>query len=198
MDRNPSKLLLAALLAGSLLSSCASTAPGTARGGWAGEEDSVEDASMVADIRLALLDKLGFDALGVNVATNGGRVYLTGRVDKRATQELAEEVALSIPGVTGVENSLTLKEPSAATAPGQAVTNTEFEVKDAVLEMRVGKNLLAEMGRHSLPLEVESTDGVVSVRGPVPDRERKRIALRTAEETEGVKKVIDLIEVRRR
>jgi hyperosmotically inducible protein len=198
MNRNLPKLLLAALLAGSLLSACASTAPGTARGGWAGEEDSVEDASMVADIRLSLLEKLGFDALGVNVATNGGRVYLTGRVDKRATQELAEEVALSIPGVTGVENSLTLKEPSAATAPGQAVTNTEFEVRDAVLEMRVGKNLLAEMGRHSLRLEVESTDGVVSVRGPVPDRERKRIALRTAEETEGVKKVIDLVEVRRR
>lgn len=198
MNRRLPKLLLASLLTGSLFSSCASTVPGTARGGWAGEEDSVEDASLVADIRLALLEKLGFDALGVNVATNGGRAYLTGRVEKRATQELAEEVALSVQGVTGVENRLTLKEPSAATAPGQAVTNADFEVRDAVLEMRVGKNLLAEMGRHSLPLEVESTDGVVSVRGTVPDRERKRIALRAAEETEGVKKVIDLVEVRRR
>ena len=191
------KTLLAALLAGSLLSSCAATAPGTARGGWAGAEENVQDASLGADVRLALIEKLGFDALGITVDTAGGRIYLTGQVEKRATQELAEEVALSVPGVSNVENRLTLKEPSAATPAGQAVTNSELEVQDAALELRVGKNLLAEIGRHALSLEVESTDGVVSVRGEVPDRQRKELALRAAQDTPDVKKVIDLIEVRR-
>lgn len=192
------KTLLAALLAGSLLSACASTVPGTARGGWAGGEESVEDASLGADIRLALIEKLGFDALGITVDTAGSRVDLTGRVEKRATQELAEEVVRSVQGVGKVNNRVTLKDPGGAETPvGQAVASSELEVQDAALELRVGKNLLGEIGRHALSLEVESTDGVVSVRGEVPDRQRKELALRAARDTQDVKKVIDLLEVRR-
>ncbi|HBL29560.1 MAG TPA: hypothetical protein DD490_22225 [Acidobacteria bacterium] len=191
-------MLLAALLAVSLLAACAATAPGTARGGWAGREENVADASLGADVRLALIEKLGFDALGITVDTAGSRVYLTGRVEKRATQELAEEVALSVPGVARVDSALSLKDGDGAETPvGQAVAGTEQEVQDAALELRVGKNLLGEIGRHALHLEVESTDGVVSVRGRVPDAERKSLALRAAQGTPGVKKVIDLIEVRR-
>lgn len=198
MNGTPAKTLLAALLAGSLLSACASTVPGTARGGWAGGEESVEDASLGADIRLALIEKLGFDALGIRVDTAGSRVDLTGRVDKRATQELAEEVVRSVPGVGKVNNRVTLKDPGGSETPvGQAVASSELEVQDAALELRVGKNLLGEIGRHALSLEVESTDGVVSVRGEVPDRERRDLALRAARETDGVKKVIDLLELRR-
>ncbi|HKH44337.1 MAG TPA: BON domain-containing protein [Thermoanaerobaculia bacterium] len=198
MNATLPKTLLAVLLTGSLLSACAATAPGTARGGWATGEENVEDASLGADVRLALIDKLGFDALGVTVDTAGGSVYLTGRVEKRATQELAEEVALSVPGVTKVENRLSLKPTGQSeTVVDKAVSNSEREVQDAALELRVGKNLLGEIGRHALSLEVESTDGVVSLRGRVPDRERKELALRAAQDTPGVKKVIDLIEVRR-
>jgi len=198
MNETLPKTLLAALLAGSLLSACAATAPGTARGGWANGEDNVEDASLGADVRLALIDKLGFDVLGVTVDTAGGSVYLTGGVEKRATQELAEEVALSVPGVTKVDNRLSLKPAARSeTVVEQAVSSSELEVQDAALELRVGKNLLGEIGRHALSLEVESTDGVVSLRGRVPDRERKELALRAAQDTPGVKKVIDLIEVRR-
>lgn len=197
MNRTLPKTLLMALLAGSLLSACASTVPGTARGGWAGQEENVEDASLATDVRLALIEKLGFDALGITVDTAGGRVYLTGGVEKRATQELAEEVARSVQGVTNVENRLSLKGGSAETPVEHAVTSTELEVQDAALELRVGKNLLGEIGRHALSLEVESTDGVVSVRGRVPDRQRKELALQAAQGTPGVKKVIDLLEVRR-
>ena len=37
---------------------------------------------------------------------------------------------------------------------------------------------------------------MVSLRGVLPDQERKTIALRAAETTTGVKKVIDLLRVR--
>lgn len=195
MNRMLPKTLLAFLFAGSLLSACASTVPGTARGGWAGAEENVEDAFLATDVRLALIEKLGFDALGITVDTTEGRVYLTGGVEKRATQELAEEVTRSVHGVSKVENRLTLKGGTGENAVERAVTSTELEVQDAALELRVGKNLLGEIGRHALSLEVESTDGVVSVRGQVPDRQRKELALKAAQGTPGVKKVIDLIEV---
>ncbi len=195
------KALLAVVLLGSLLSACASTVP-TERAraeNEASREQDVSDARLVKEVRLALLEKLGQDVLGVTVDAKGGRVRLFGAVDKRSTQELAEEVVKSVPGVLRVDNNLSAREePPESTAVGKAVGHTEREVDDAVLEMRVGKNLLGEIGRYALDLEVEASDGVVSLRGTLPDRERKSLALRAAEETSGVKKVVDLLEVQGR
>jgi hyperosmotically inducible protein len=204
MLRLPSKKirLFHLLLAASLLgSACASTlpTPQSQAGDEAVREQDVADARLEADVRLALLDKLGDDALGVTVDAVGGRVSLLGAVDKRTTQELAEEVAKSVPGVQGVENRLSAREGEPeSTSVGKAAGHTEREVGDAVLEMRVGRNLLGEIGRYALDLEVEATDGVVSLRGTLPDRERKSLALRVARETSGVARVIDLLNVRDR
>lgn len=159
-------------------------------------EQSVADARLETEVRLALLDKLGEDGLGVTVEANGGRVSLIGAVDERATQELAEEVAKSVPGVQSVDNRLLARQESPEkTTAGRAAGTAEREVNDAVLEMRVGKNLLGEIGRYALDLEVEATDGVVSLRGTLPDRERKSLALKAARETSGVKQVVDLVKV---
>ena len=193
--------VLAALLLASVLSSCASTVP-TERVRAEEEgirEQEVSDARLEREVQLALLEKLGQDALGVTVDAQQGRVRLYGAVDKRSTQELAEEVAETVSGVRSVDNHLSAREePPESTAVGKAVGHAEREVDDAVLEMRVGKNLLEEIGRYALDLEVEATGGVVSLRGSLPDPERKTLALRTAQETPGVKKVVDLLEVQRR
>ena len=186
------------ILAGALLGACASTVP-TSRSEAENEairEQRVADARLKADVRTALLEKLGDDALGVTVEAEGGRIRLIGAVDQRATQELAEEVAKAVPGVQSVDNHLFAREqPPESTAVGKAVGHTEREVDDAVLEMRVEKNLLGEIGRYALDLEVEATEGVVSLRGPLPDPERKSLALKAAERTAGVKRVVDLLKV---
>lgn len=185
------------VLAGVLLTACAGTAGPRSSAG-TGDRD-VAEAGIAADVRLALLDKLGWDALDVRVEVDREEAILLGEVDKRTTQELAEEVALSVQGIRRVDNRLRLKPQRAPeSAVDRAASTTEREVSDAALEMRVGKNLLAEIGRYALDLEVEVTDGVASVRGTVPDRERKSLALKAAEGTSGVKKVIDLVDVRGR
>lgn len=158
---------------------------------------SVSDASLQADVYVALLEKLGRDGLPIDVSVSDGRVLLTGNVDQRSAQELAEEVVLSVPGVRSVDNRVTAPSGSGAqTAPGQAADHLDLEVQDGILEARVGKNLLAEIGRYAFDLEVEAAAGVVSLRGTLPDQERKTIALRAAEQTAGVKKVIDLLRLR--
>ncbi len=193
----PRSLALAAVV-GVLSGACASTVP-TPRSQAETEavrEQDVSDARLETEVRLALLEKLGEDGLGVTVEALGGRVSLIGAVDKRTTQELAEEVAKSVPGVQSVENRLFARQESPEkTAAGRAAGSAEREVNDAVLEMRVGKNLLGEIGRYAMDLEVEATDGVVSLRGTLPDRERKSLALKTAQGTSGVKKVVDLLQV---
>lgn len=184
-------LLLAAALAG-----CA----GTTRpqiGTPAGRPSDVEEASLRNEVHLALLDKFGSDAMGIAVKVDGDRALLSGEVPSRSTQELAEEVALSVPGIRRVDNLLTVDkgESRQATAAGRAVEKADSEAQDAALELRVGQRLLGEIGRYALDLEVEATDGVVSLRGKMPDEERRRLALRTAEQTPGVQKVINLLQV---
>src|SRR5262245_41591826 len=109
MRAHDSKPLLACSLVAALLSAaCASTVP-TPRseaGNEAIREQDVSNARLEKEVRLALLDKLGEDALGVTVEARNGQVTLIGAVDERSTQELAEEVAESVPGVVNVDNRL--------------------------------------------------------------------------------------------
>jgi osmotically-inducible protein OsmY len=195
------KTLLAAALLGALLSACASTVP-TERSRAADEglrEQEVSDARLEREVRLALLEKLGRDGLGIKVDVDHGRAKLTGEVDKRSTQDLAEEVAKAVPGVQDVDDDVTNRDEARPDTPvSRVVGHAERKVDDAVLEMRVGKNLLEEIGRYALDLEVEASDGVISLRGTLPDRERKSLALKAAEGTSGVKKVVDLLKVQDR
>jgi hyperosmotically inducible periplasmic protein len=150
------------------------------------ERRALYEAGKAADLRLALLDKLGPDALNVEARMQGRRVVLTGQVRERATQELAEQVALSVRGVRDVDNRLTLQSGGIADSPtpvGAAVAHAEKEVRDATLQSRVTKNVLGEVGRYGLEIAVESTDGVVSLRGTVPDTIRKKLALDAAAQT---------------
>ena len=202
MRTHDARLTIASVLFVALLNgACASTVP-TPRsqaGDEAVREQEVSDARLEADVRLALLEKLGEDGLGVTVKATAGRVRLIGAVDKRSTQELAEEVAKAVPGVTSVDNRLSARDQQPPGTPvARAVGHAEREVDDAALEMRVGKNLLEEIGRYALDLEVEASDGVVSLRGTLPDPERKSLALKAARGTAGVKQVVDLMQVRGR
>lgn len=190
--RAAAALLLAALLA---LAACVRPAPRTPPEE-AGMRERVADALLTERVRAKLLAKLGPDALGIEIAATGHRVLLTGAVDERPTQELAEEVAASVPGVRRVENRIALKPGRRTSGPvGRAASEAEREVLDAALESRVKSELLAELGRWALEIEVEAADGVVSLRGWVPDRERERIALATARDVRGVERVIELIRV---
>lgn len=54
--------------------------------------------------------------------------------------------------------------------------------------------LLSEIGTNAFDIEVEATDGTVSLRGKVADSKHEKLALQTAKKCDGVKKVIDLID----
>jgi osmotically-inducible protein OsmY len=183
-------LALAALAAG-----CYRPAPATPADDPA-LRDRVADALLTERIRAKLLAKLGTDALGVEIVTRGDRVLLTGAVDERSTQHLAQEVAASVRGVRRIDNRIALVPRADRPGPvGRAAAHAEREVLDAALESRVKAELLRELGRYALDLEVEAADGAVSLRGWVPDPARERIALDTAGGVRGVGKVIDLIRV---
>jgi osmotically-inducible protein OsmY len=137
-----------------------------------------------------LVEKLGKDASPIRVMISGGKVILMGEVESRSVQELAEEVALFADGITSVDNQVTARhDPKLGKG---LLTN---EAGDSELETTVKMRLRAEIGGHAEKIEVEAVGGWVSLRGVAPEKARLDIALRTAAETKGVTKVIDLLRI---
>jgi hyperosmotically inducible protein len=189
--------LAAATLAGAgwIVGSAPALAAGRdSRNASATHESGFDDAVTHVKVRTELLTKLGWDALHIDVDVHGSDVVLSGTVKKRSTQELAKEVVLAVPGVENVSDNVHVEKESPAETPtGRAVDHADQEVRDALLEMRVKGRLLEEIGREAMHVEVEASNGVVSLRGTVPTDDQRDTALRTARRTKGVTKVINLI-----
>ena len=155
-------------------------------------------ASLEQQVATMLVNKLGPDAATIRVVVdNKGKVMLIGTCAKRSTQELAKEVALFVPGVKKVQNKVEFV--PVATAEGnaaeQAVATTGDEASDSGLETSVKYQLNREIGKTAWKIEVEAVEGVVALRGTVPDQARYDVALKTAASVKGVKQVIDLLRI---
>ena len=130
------------------------------------------NADKAKAIQAALVEKLGGDADKIQVAFYDGKAVLSGRVTEDWTQELAKEVALYVPGVTKVENQVeAAKERSVGS--GKMISETG----DATLESEVKDALHKEIGKYSSDVEIETCDGVVSLRGNLPDAARRDLAI---------------------
>ncbi|MEM7482236.1 MAG: BON domain-containing protein [Acidobacteriota bacterium] len=182
--------LLVTALAAFFLSACLRPAPAPSTPA----DQAVENARLEAEVRAALLDKLGSDAMTIEPSVTGNRVVLDGTVVERSSQELAEEVATAVRGIRKVRNRLRIQDDGAGVM-SEAVSTAEDEVRDAVVEARLKSRILGEIGRFGLEIEVEVADGVASLRGWLPDAERKGYAMEAARATPGVDKVIDLLRV---
>jgi osmotically-inducible protein OsmY len=158
----------------------------------------VAEALTMARVRIALLEHLKKDGLGIHIDVKGDEVVLTGKVAQRSSQELAEAVAAAVAGVRVVKCRIELEvEQAPAQSPvSRAVRKAESEVKDALLEAHVKARLIDELGRAAFDIEVEATDGVVSLSGTVPDATRRDLARDVARRTRGVIELHVLLHLR--
>ena len=154
-------------------------------------DEDVHDATVSTRVRSLLLEKLGNDALNIDVRAAGASVFLSGYVQKRPTAELAKEVALSVDGVRDVKDDV--KEMS----PDNPFKRAGKGLKDVALESHIKNKILMATGKNGFHVEVEVSDGVVSLRGHVPPGMVDQI-MRTARDTSGVKKVVNLLDTEAR
>lgn len=167
-------------------------------GGAFAQEDAATKALITAEnVKALLLEKGGVKAVPIVVTMDGTTAILTGDVATKAVQELASEVALAVDGVKKVDNRLKLvgEKSFGKMSSEEAAKENERELADARLESSGKIALYKAIGTSASKLEIEAADGVVSVRGTVPDVERKKVALDTIGKMKDVKKVVDLIKV---
>jgi hyperosmotically inducible periplasmic protein len=68
----------------------------------------IDDASITAQVKMALLFHRSTSALSTKVETNNGDVTLYGKANNRAEMELATKLVFDVNGVKGVKNRMTI------------------------------------------------------------------------------------------
>lgn len=148
-------------------------------------------AEVESTVAAKLVAAFGDDGKTIRITFVDGKAILTGKVVERSTQELAEQVALYFPEVSKVDNQLAA-EKDRNIVQGQL----KDEGYDAALESEAKAALTGEIGQYAKDINVEAVDGVVALRGTVPDETRHKLALESLSKVKGISKAIDLLRVK--
>ncbi len=130
----------------------------------------IENAARASyNYRTVLHDKVDVTALD-------GVVTLTGRVPDETTKDLAEETVRDLPGVTRVQNNVTVEPPPP-------------EHSDSWLAFKINSLLLLKSNVSSSNTKVEVKDGVVTLTGTAETVAQKELTENYVRDVAGVKNV---------
>ena len=148
-------------------------------------------AALETKVATLLVEKLGDDAKSIKVAFVKDRIVLVGEVEDRATRELSYYLARTVPAVRKVDNEV--KARNERPIGGGKIQD---EAADNSLEKTVRSALKKELGEHAKTIRAEVVNGVALLVGRVPDAARRELALKTAAEIPGVRKVVEVVSVK--
>ncbi len=162
---------------------------------------SQSDAGITTAVKTKFAADDTVKAYRIDVDTKDKVVTLKGDVETPAARERAVEIARATEGVRDVVDAMVL---APATAPTTGVADQVKEaardagtaVTDASITAAVKSKMLADSTVSGLKIDVDTTDGVVSLIGNVGSASEKRRALEIARETDGVKSVKDELKIK--
>jgi osmotically-inducible protein OsmY len=200
---------MAAALCAALVLGCAAGGPSAVENrknpkaaGQAGSD--WRDAGITTRIKTAYLFNPHLSATAIHVTTENGVVALSGAVPSAVHRDLAVEIAKNAEGVRDVRNELTVGEsnnPSPAEREDHGGTSERTfgqAVHDATLTASVKMALATNKGVKATDLNVDTRNSVVTLTGQVATQAEKQLALRIAKDTDGVRKVVDQIQIAKR
>jgi osmotically-inducible protein OsmY len=130
--------------------------------------------------------------LDVNV--QDGVAELSGTVDSEIERDLAVEIARSVKGIKEVRENLTI-EPEAAMKEKKEKNAFVKGVEDATLTAKVKYRLILNKNIASYDINVDTDEKVVTLTGKVDSELKRDLAVKLAENTSGVEKVMDNLTV---
>ncbi|CAM3801255.1 BON domain protein [compost metagenome] len=152
---------------------------------------SVQQARQEGALQTALALNRLLNPFKIEVKVQGSTAHLQGEVENEVERQLAERIALATRGIETVQNDLQLnaelvEQPLELRAYAQ-------RLEDATLASIIRARLLWSTHTQAAPIEVDSREGVVTLRGQVSSAEAKELAGVLASSTEGVYLVNNLI-----
>ncbi|WP_449430379.1 BON domain-containing protein [Pseudomonas putida] len=153
--------------------------------------DPIQDARLEGALQTALALNRMLNPFRIEVEVDGQRARLSGEVENRVERQLAEHIALATHGIGQVDNQLRInaelvERPLELRAYAQ-------RLEDATLAAVIQARLLWSRTTEKSPIEVQSSEGVVTLRGKVDSAEAKELAGVIARTTDGVQLVNNLV-----
>jgi len=155
----------------------------------------VHDAATTVRIKTAYLFNRHLNAFRINVDTVDGAVTLQGVVKSSIQKDLAGEIARNADGVKVVRNELQVGD-GPVDAPEEVDRTFSQAALDATTTASVKLALAIAKGVKASEIGVSTRWGTVVLSGQVTTRDEKKLAESTARGTEGVKDVVNEIQVR--
>ncbi len=160
----------------------------------------IDDSTITASIKTDLMEDERTEAFDINVTTRHGTVTLEGGADSTLAKTTATNIAKATEGVKSVDNrivvadegTLARREANTATASGEVragAAELADESKDAWLTTKVKSQLIAEDDVDGSKINVETRNEIVHLSGVIESSSMKAMAIRIAENTEGVREV---------
>ncbi|MCF7519532.1 MULTISPECIES: BON domain-containing protein [Pseudoalteromonas] len=155
-------------------------------------ENESKDAWIDGKAETVLLMNTNLNNFDINTDVKNGKVVLTGKVKSELDKELAEELVLSLDGVTDVENKLTVvKDMKTKHAKKDMGDSAESDLTDAKISTVITTRFLFNSEVGGTDIDVDTDNGVVTLKGTVESEAEKQLAVSIAENAEDVRKVID-------
>lgn len=141
----------------------------------------VDDSSITAKVKSALLDDKSITSTDISVSTTKGVVTLSGFVSSQAVASRAVEIATKTEGVSSVSDKLQVKDSDSQSAGAY--------VDDAMITSTIKAKLLADDIVPSRHVKVETQEGVVQLTGEVKNAAQSARAESISKAVSGVKSV---------
>jgi hyperosmotically inducible protein len=148
----------------------------------------IDDTVVTTKVKSALLNDQEIKGLGIKVETRKGMVQLSGFADNQAQADRVISVAKGVPGVTSVENGLTLK---------QGNVSVGNRVDDGIVTAKVKSALLSDPSVKGFDIAVATSKGEVQLSGFVDNQMQIDHAIEVARGVEGVQGVDNKMSVKK-
>lgn len=136
----------------------------------------------------------------IEVSTQHKVVTLSGKTDSEAAKERAILLARGSEGVTSVVDNLTVAPSASNEGVGGAISEAAGKVAEAVddaaITTAVKAKLIGDSQVSGTKIDVDTKDGIVTLKGTVKSDEEKSKAIQIARDTKGVQRVEDQLTVR--
>ncbi|NMM41914.1 BON domain-containing protein [Pseudoalteromonas arctica] len=175
------KSIIAALVFGT-------TAMGVQASSW---ENESKDAWIDGKAETVLLMNTNLNNFDINTDVKNGKVVLTGKVESELDKELAEELILSLDGVTDVDNELTVVKNTDTKSKKMKSDSAENDLTDAKITTVITTRYLFNSEVGGTDIDVDTDKGVVTLNGTVGSDAEKQLAVKIAKNAEDVHDVVD-------
>ncbi|WP_438279819.1 BON domain-containing protein [Pseudomonas alabamensis] len=155
------------------------------------QAETAQDARLEGAVQTALSLNRVLNTLAIKAQVDGQAATLTGEVENDVQRRLAEDVAQATRGIEQVDNQLHVN-PQLVEQPLELKAYAQ-RLEDATLSAIVRSRLAWSTLTQQAAVEVNTQDGVVTLRGKVDNAQAKELAGVLARSTEGVYMVNNLI-----